>query len=152
MLYYLKDMALVGYGFVAKGVIHDGLFKTVIIGDLYHNGKKFTAKVHSYKSRRPAALVDVMGEDSAHAEENLKKVVAHMDQCISLNVNNIQKTIFSRFLFHSFKAIVTIAALCMVVFSISKFISSGYDLSYLVCIVASIAVEFICFITNNLTE
>lgn len=151
MNYYLKDLYLVGCGFFVTGIKKESFTKSYITGELHFNGKVMPALAVTYKTGKPAKLIDVLGSTPEQAEDNIKKVTSYMSQCIAHNVNGIYSILKRRFFYHIIQRLTTFLVFITCVYSLYMTFLTGLNSTRFLTILLSFALELMCFIINQHT-
>lgn len=142
-MYYLKDLSLIGCGFISKKIVKKRFGQTFLQGDFILNGKLYPAEVIHFRDGRPAMLTDVLGESKEEAYHNLCTVVSYVESCIANNTNGIGSAIRRRLALSILRLITTTIVFFIFGSSIHKFVSIGYSVDglailammFLLCIV-----------------
>ena len=142
-MYYLKDLSLIGCGFISKKIVKKRFGQTFLQGDFILNGKFYPAEVVHFRDGRPAMLTDILGKSKEEADRNLSAVVSYVESCIANNTNGIGSAMRRRLALSIIRLLTSIMAFFIFGSSIHKFISIGYSadklpilaIMFLLCIV-----------------
>lgn len=151
-MYYLKDLSLIGCGFISKKVVKKVFGQTFLQGDFILNGKVYPAEVIHFRDGRPAMLTDISGKSKEDAEHNLSTVVSYVESCIANNTNGIGSAIRRRFALSIFRIIATALAILILGSSIHTFITVGYATNKLPVLAMMFLLYIVLLFVNRKTR
>jgi len=125
-LYYLKDLSLIGCGFISKRIVKKKFGRTLIQGDFIINGKIYPAEVVHFSNGRPSLLRDILGVSAKETDSNLQAVVSYVEHCILHNTNGIASVIKQRLALSIIRTFTTAAIFFIFGKTIYKYIAFGY--------------------------